>query len=826
MNSYYEIFKMAMNKYAAPAEPFESWFDGKEIVYIPYISDESGAEEYLREKHSDLLDIISYMGFDLSNVSLYQKLLDKNARSKKNALIGEAFFKKCIIKIIGDMSETSDIKDRQAFLSSLADGIWSSNYIYNIENIINEVQDDIGDKNSMSIKMKCLDLANIFKSYDSDDSRVSGKKSGKVVAISRREEDILNMSSEGRDWTSCMSEDGEYAGFPYHEIQNGGFIAYLINDGDLEIEKPISRVLIRRFDSESGGKSVAVAERAIYGVRDYRFLDIVNNWIDEKQGKIDIGLYSLCGMEYSDSFNLSPSILGIPSDLTIDSILKNPGIIFNISDEMFIVKDRAAYPIILQNYTEVKTALGVFSSPKIFLDKEELDSFLKIQNDNGKKSLNYIMHLLATERIYEVLEDEMIELGIPKEDSEDYLDSLLDSGSIDLEDYKEEGEDGVGYSNKLDSSKPYYSFEKEIQKMLSGESERFEVRRISGQEYLNSITDENRAIVNSIISIAVKESVDKPGAISEEGMSSLKNIAKGNSFADEIDHLNFLNPDSVDKDELLSAVRKKLSILERHTYSALMNKSAINFAFDISREKIDNLKYVLNRSSNKEVVGLIKESVDKLLNIVFGQAKEYRTFCSDYLKSLISIFDESQEYSVNKKFSKINLDVSKFIKILIEDEEFLADSASGKFSNLSYSIESGITRYLRSENIGEETFKALISKVGSVSIMYKLPIEDGGYSVVRIPILKNVPNVSRLISIDKELFIEIIKNKNYMDIMDEEIDTLLQNTSKEINTIISSAKDSVSKSDDKKTRRYYEKILHSTIKEIKKFVEDVLRIIQ
>lgn len=122
-----------------------------------------------------------------------------------------------------------------------------------------------------------------------------------AVVVSMNQHDIASMST-GRGWTSCMNlKDGGHKRDVYCEVAYGGFVAYLVRKEDREVERPIARIHIRRFDSKSG-RSVAVPEETIYGTEKPGFLAAVRGWLDGVQGKVQAGSYRRMGGEYSDTF--------------------------------------------------------------------------------------------------------------------------------------------------------------------------------------------------------------------------------------------------------------------------------------------------------------------------------------------------------------------------------------------------------------------------------------------------------------------------------------------------------------------------------------------
>jgi hypothetical protein len=125
-----------------------------------------------------------------------------------------------------------------------------------------------------------------------------------VVVISMNAHDIASMST-GRGWTSCMNlADGGHKRDVYCEVRNGGFIAYLTRKDDVNVERPIARIHIRRFDNKAG-RSVAVPEESVYGTDKSGFMEVVKSWLLKRQGGVEAGHYRRMGGEYSDTFGSS-----------------------------------------------------------------------------------------------------------------------------------------------------------------------------------------------------------------------------------------------------------------------------------------------------------------------------------------------------------------------------------------------------------------------------------------------------------------------------------------------------------------------------------------
>jgi hypothetical protein len=101
-------------------------------------------------------------------------------------------------------------------------------------------------------------------------------------------------------------EKGEKSDQVFCEVTSGGLIAYLIRSDDIHVERPLARVLIRRFVGEDENQNeinIAVPEEEVYGTNVPGFLETVKQFLDENQGQISPGLYEMQGSDWSDTFN-------------------------------------------------------------------------------------------------------------------------------------------------------------------------------------------------------------------------------------------------------------------------------------------------------------------------------------------------------------------------------------------------------------------------------------------------------------------------------------------------------------------------------------------
>lgn len=135
---------------------------------------------------------------------------------------------------------------------------------------------------------------------DADPFRFSAKKATKKVVISRHGIDLAGQST-GRDWVSCKNIiSGIKKEYVWTEIEQGSLIAYLIEAEDLNIQKPIARILIGVYiNKEDPSDFILYPDISVYG--NYRkddFKIFVTNWCESENARVS--------KNYSGSYDLSP----------------------------------------------------------------------------------------------------------------------------------------------------------------------------------------------------------------------------------------------------------------------------------------------------------------------------------------------------------------------------------------------------------------------------------------------------------------------------------------------------------------------------------------
>jgi len=132
------------------------------------------------------------------------------------------------------------------------------------------------------------------KLFDNDPSRRGSKvafSGGMLVVISRHPYDVLGISFD-RGWNSCTNlRGGANANALKRSIKYGLLAAYLIKDDDRNINRPISRILIRPYFSKDESEVILSSDRKEYGSAPIGFRKTVDKFIDWANSSSPPGIY-------------------------------------------------------------------------------------------------------------------------------------------------------------------------------------------------------------------------------------------------------------------------------------------------------------------------------------------------------------------------------------------------------------------------------------------------------------------------------------------------------------------------------------------------------
>ena len=143
-------------------------------------------------------------------------------------------------------------------------------------------------------------IQQLKKTFDADPQRAATKKLDKLIVISRHPYDVAGMSTD-RGWRSCMNlVDGVNRHYVLTDIKQGSIIAYLINADDLNVRKPLARILIKPYKEKGNPKNLAMMGDAVYGTAPASFKTQVDTWINQNYNQDKSGLYCLAKGLYRD----------------------------------------------------------------------------------------------------------------------------------------------------------------------------------------------------------------------------------------------------------------------------------------------------------------------------------------------------------------------------------------------------------------------------------------------------------------------------------------------------------------------------------------------
>jgi len=144
------------------------------------------------------------------------------------------------------------------------------------------------------------ELQALKKSFDADPQRAATKTPDKLIVISRHPYDVAGMSTD-RGWKSCMNlVDGINRHYVLRDVKKGSIVAYLINADDLNVNRPLARILIKPYQEKGNPTNLAMMGDAVYGTAPARFKTQVDAWVNAKYNADKSGLFCLAAGLYKD----------------------------------------------------------------------------------------------------------------------------------------------------------------------------------------------------------------------------------------------------------------------------------------------------------------------------------------------------------------------------------------------------------------------------------------------------------------------------------------------------------------------------------------------
>jgi hypothetical protein len=174
-----------------------------------------------------------------------------------------------------------------------------------VDELLQPIRDKYDAIPNISDRIKQL-VQDLLKQYDSIvevDAYRSNKPRDYYMIFSTHAYDIAGMST-GRGFGSCMNlyMDGGTKGkrFIQADIEQGTIISYLVLQNDLNIERPVARILIKPYINTEDPNDVLYDPDPEYGTAPDLYFTTVYNLVDKAQpGKA--GRFSLVGELYCDN---------------------------------------------------------------------------------------------------------------------------------------------------------------------------------------------------------------------------------------------------------------------------------------------------------------------------------------------------------------------------------------------------------------------------------------------------------------------------------------------------------------------------------------------
>lgn len=216
----------------------------------------------------------------------------------------------------------------------------------------------MSNKNVLNIGRLIKDDPELLIQFNNDPLRI--KDDTCEVVISRHPYDIAGMSTD-RGWKSCMElGTGAQHSFVKNDIKYGTIIAYLISKNDRNINRPLSRILIKPYVKRQDDK-VAYGINQIYGINVPYFYNTVKNWVDLTLNANLNGIYTRHPELYNDTENeLDEIILG---KTDIQDYIKGS----YVNEEGYTVITHSLY-ITKSRLDALKTKTLPFKGMKVIID--------------------------------------------------------------------------------------------------------------------------------------------------------------------------------------------------------------------------------------------------------------------------------------------------------------------------------------------------------------------------------------------------------------------------------------------------------------------------
>lgn len=235
-------------------------------------------------------------------------------------------------------------------------------------------------------KGKQTELKRVF---DNDKSRQAQSNQDMYVVVSRHPYDIAGMST-GRDWESCLNiVSGSNKTYTQYDVEAGHLVAYLIEGSDKNINRPLARVRLMRYESKGSDKKSFILHRQekVYGNANSRFLSTIDEWLAKVNPKDAEGSYCIADgiATYNDGMHYRLDVINEDTDLD------------DIDDSEVVFKNRATALRYLNDRWENQQVTRAIESGLV--TDEDLLSMLDKPLGFDYAYKNYVTQLARSSRV-------------------------------------------------------------------------------------------------------------------------------------------------------------------------------------------------------------------------------------------------------------------------------------------------------------------------------------------------------------------------------------------------------------------------------------------
>jgi len=163
------------------------------------------------------------------------------------------------------------------------------------------VKDKYGRETKIGKVLTKLNKQDLLNKFNTDKKRESSKNVDSYLVFSKHPYDVAGSATD-RGWSSCMNIfSGSNKKYIHYDIKEGTIVCYLISSNDLNINKPIARLLIKPFINVRDKDDVLyVPEDKIYGTAPNTFKDQIVKIFEKFQNE-KLGSFKLVDTLYCDS---------------------------------------------------------------------------------------------------------------------------------------------------------------------------------------------------------------------------------------------------------------------------------------------------------------------------------------------------------------------------------------------------------------------------------------------------------------------------------------------------------------------------------------------